>query len=88
MLQAEKQPIGSKFQQGREVLLSYFLRRSRITGTGPLACGKCLVDGIVWLFHFVMADRVKAVAQIAEAKNRLPAINGLEITPILPVGIT
>lgn len=88
MLQAEKQPRGSRFQQGYEVLRSYFLRRSRITGTGPLACGKCLVDGIVWLFHFVMADRVKAVAQIAEAKNKLPAINGLEITPILPVGIT
>ena len=88
MREAEKQPRGSKFQQGREVLLSFFLRTYLIIGTGPLACGKCLVDGIVWLFHFVMADRVKAVAQIAEAKNKLPAMNGLEITPILPVGIT
>jgi hypothetical protein len=47
-----------------------------------------LANGIVWLFHFVMAERVKAVAQIAEAKNKLPAMNGLAITPILPAGIT
>ena len=88
MRRVEKQPRGSKFQQGLEVLLSYFLRKYLITGTGPLACGKCSVDDITWLFHFEIADRVKAVAQIAEAKNKLPAINGLEITPILPVGIT
>jgi hypothetical protein len=32
MRQAEKQPRGSKFQQGREVLLSYFLRMPTISG--------------------------------------------------------
>ena len=50
--------------------------------------GSHWVDRIFRLFHFVMADRVKAVAQIAEAKHKLPAMKSLEITPIPPAGMT
>jgi hypothetical protein len=50
--------------------------------------GSHSVVRMVRLFHFVITHRVKTAAQIAEAKNSLPAINGLAITPILPAGTT